>query len=382
MSMFLLMFLLIYGGMHAVFLFAIKDLIPPGKLVHGIIFVTTLFLILAPVICRMLEHSGHDLAASVIGYIGYYWMGFVLISLTFSVPASIYHIIIFVYKHFSGAGGSGSPSGGFIAYGVIFISFWLSVWAVFEASNIRIEHLTVETEKIESEAGRVRIVMISDVHLGLLSRESKIREIVDQIQALQPDIVINAGDFIDGSTSHVEGLTRLFRVIDAPMGKFAVLGNHEFYRGTALSVTNLRNAGFKVLRDEKIRIKGNIAVIGEDDRHYENRKPIRPLLNNAPADDFTILIKHRPEVDERLVGRFDLQLSGHSHGGQIFPFTIPVHMRYRYARGYHEIGGGSAVYTSRGTGLWGPPMRLGSPPEITIIDLEKKSSPVSPDEAP
>jgi predicted MPP superfamily phosphohydrolase len=155
------------------------------------------------------------------------------------------------------------------------------------------------------------------------------------------------------------------------LGAYAVTGNHEYYAGLEHSLRFLRNAGFTVLRGEAARA-GGIILVGVDDPTAMSSGQSTILdtgkaLASVSANNFVVLLKHQPVVDSDT--KFDLQLSGHTHGGQIFPFVYLTRLRYRVHTGLTELADGRLLYVSRGVGTWGPPIRLFAPPEITLITI-------------
>ncbi|MFO7900097.1 MAG: metallophosphoesterase, partial [Planctomycetota bacterium] len=169
-------------------------------------------------------------------------------------------------------------------------------------------------------------------------------------------------------------LAPLLASLDAPLGKYAVTGNHEFYTGIKQAEAFHQRAGFILLRGRSTLVDGRLWIGGVDDPAGLRRSGGDVHLNEGEALPgkhrwvASVLLKHRPLVDPRSVGRFDLQLSGHVHGGQIFPFVLFVAMTDSLLPGSHTFDG-STVYVSRGAGTWGPPMRFLAPPAITVIDL-------------
>jgi hypothetical protein len=179
---------------------------------------------------------------------------------------------------------------------------------------------------------------------------------------------------MDGKVQEEQEITALFRSIKAPYGKYAVIGNHEFSAGIEYSVTLLEKAGFVVIRNGAALPNGVVNIAGVDDpsaRSYGMGIPVgeEELLKGLPSGRFTILLKHRPKINKKSLGLFDLQLSGHTHGGQIFPLRLVLPFLYPQSRGLSKVGTQSYLYVSRGTGTLGLPIRLLSPPEITVIDL-------------
>jgi len=205
-------------------------------------------------------------------------------------------------------------------------------------------------------------------------RRERLERVVAQISAASPDILVSTGDLVDGEINRLTGLAELLTDIKPRYGKYAVIGNHEAYAGLRKALTFTEKAGFRVLRGESAVAGGLVNIAGVDD------PVIRRISNEAPASEkrlfetldrgrFTLLLKHRPAVEKESLGLFDLQLSGHVHKGQIFPFNLLTHLFYPVKMGYSRYPKGSALYVSRGTGTWGPPIRFLAPPEVTVIEL-------------
>jgi predicted MPP superfamily phosphohydrolase len=178
---------------------------------------------------------------------------------------------------------------------------------------------------------------------------------------------------VDGQINNLEGLADMIKEINPRYGKFAVLGNHEYYAGLKQAIEFKKVAGFTLLRGEGISIDGIINLIGVDDpaakyfNGYDESMEKR-LLASFPRERFTILLKHRPLINKDSLGLFDLQLSGHVHKGQIFPFSLLTKIYYPKDAGLLRVNGG-ILYVSRGSGTWGPPIRFLAPPEVTVIDI-------------
>ncbi len=327
----------------------------------------------APFIVRILERADMESSARIAAYGGYTWLGVLFLFSSYLFAFDIYRIIIsagrlITHKDLS-----------FLALPVR-TSFFLplvfalltAVYGYFEAKNIRTEHVVIKTAKIPAEVGRLRIVQISDVHLGLIVREERLKLILDIVKKANPDIFVDTGDLVDGQLLKLNGLSDLLRDISPKYGKFAITGNHEFYAGIEQAISFISNSGFTLLRGEGT--SGIINVAGVDDPAGErlglSRKVSeKDLLSGIPKDKFTLFLKHRPLIDPGAVGLFDLQLSGHVHKGQIFPFTILTWLYYPVLSGFASVGDGSYLYESRGAGTWGPPMRVLARPEVAVIDL-------------
>ena len=378
MPLFLITFFLVYGGMHAYAFWKIKTAfdfsftaIAPGLFM--------LFMTLSPIVILILERKDYELAARILAWFGYTWMGLLLLFVSISILIDAYHLIIYA-AGFIGKKDLSSflPSAAATFYLPFILSSLITVYGFFEAGNIRTERITIETSKLPEGVRSLRVAQISDVHIGLINREKKIVQIVDILKKMGPDILVSTGDLIDGQTCKIDSFADLFQDIRPKMGKFAIAGNHEFYAGLDHSLDFIREAGFVTLRGSGATLSGTINIAGVDDNAgkrfdtYRNDVNEVELLSALPQDRFTILLKHRPIVEESASGLFDLQLSGHTHKGQIFPFGLAVRFFYPDISGLVKLDKGSHLYTSRGTGTWGPPVRFLSPPEVTIFDIVRK----------
>lgn len=334
-----------------------------------------LFMVVSPVIIRFSEQAGCDLFAQMMSCLGYTWMGLIFLFFAFSVPLDLYrgtivgagYILRQDLSHFLL-----TDRNAFII--PFLISIGIAVYGSFEAANIRTERIVIRSHKIPAEIKRMRIAQISDVHLGLIVRERRLKSILDEVKKADPDILVSTGDLVDGQIDNLTGLAAMLREISPKYGKYAITGNHEFYAGIDQSIRFTEQAGFRLLRGSWIDIENILAIAGVDDTQawsfglYQGKSE-RELLDDIPDGRFVLLLKHRPLLDDSARGLFDLQLSGHVHKGQIFPFSIITALYYDTQAGLASLTDGSLLYVSRGSGTWGPPIRFLAPPEVTIIDL-------------
>ncbi len=241
---------------------------------------------------------------------------------------------------------------------------------------VAVKRVRVVLERLGKSASGMRIVQLTDVHVGPTIGRGFIEDIVARVNALEPDAIAITGDLVDGSVAelaeHVAPLARL----RARHGVFFVTGNHEYYSGADEWIAHLEKLGIKVLRNERVRIGGTegFDLAGIDDHssggfgngHGPDLK--RALEGRDPARA-CVLLAHQPrgiELADAL--GVDLQLSGHTHGGQIIPWNFAVRLQQPFVAGLHRLER-AQIYVSRGTGYWGPPMRVGAPAEITEIEL-------------
>jgi predicted MPP superfamily phosphohydrolase len=229
-------------------------------------------------------------------------------------------------------------------------------------------------------------VQISDLHVGLLFRESRLESVLQAVRAADPDILVSTGDLVDGRLSREDVISQLDRMaamiaaVPAKGGKYAVTGNHEYYAGLDQALEFTRKAGFTVLRDQSAALPAGITISGVDDPAGRRGEvpsaatPEKEILRSLSPQQFQLLLKHRPLVADTGHSHFDLQLSGHVHKGQIFPFNLLVGLKFPIPCGTTTTGNGAAIHVSRGSGTWGPPMRLFAPPEVTVIDIIRTPS--------
>lgn len=380
MYLFFIIFFLLYGGMHLYAFLKARTGLALGTTASGFLIFFMLLMTFTPFIVRISERHGFDIFARLMSYTGYVWMSilflFVVSSLAIDFFRLLTYAIEFIFqKNFYYL----KPSASFSFFIALLLSVSISVYGYFEAGNIRTEKITIKTSKLPEQVGRLRIVQISDVHIGLIVREERLKRILNEVKKANPDILISTGDLVDGQINNLAGLSKFFKEINPGYGKFAITGNHEFYAGLAQALDFTEQAGFRILRGQGITVQGFINIVGIDDpagRRYNLFKDIseKELLLQFPKGQFTLLLKHRPLVDKNSLGLFDLQLSGHSHKGQIFPFTLFTKLYYQFDAGYSQLTNNSHLYVSRGSGTWGPPIRFLAPPEVTVIDIVREKN--------
>ncbi|MFZ5759164.1 MAG: metallophosphoesterase [Thermodesulfobacteriota bacterium] len=370
MSLFIIVFLTIYSLTHAVVFRGILPLLHGHRWAMIALGLWMAAMIVAPILIRLLDGNGHFLPARLLAFVGYSWMGFIF--LAFSIFAVLFLLETtraLAAMAFTGLRGFSLHSAP-VSWTVLVIALLAAVSAWFEARSIHIEKISLTSEKAGPARKPLRIVQVSDLHLGLMHREATLTRVIDLLAGLRPDMVVATGDIVDAQLDHLNGLSVLWQKLDPPLGKFAVTGNHEVYAGLAQSLAFLRESGFTILHDTGMTIGGVVRLVGVDDDHVRGaQRNETALLRDNTSPLFTLFLKHRPDVPDSADRLFDLQLSGHTHRGQIFPFNLLTGLRFPRQSGLHELPQGGLLYVSRGTGTWGPPMRLFSPPEITLFEI-------------
>lgn len=367
MLIFLFVALSIYGAMHFYAFHKVWKAFPQSKALLVSLVAAGIVLCVSPVFVRYLENQDWHAAATVTAWVAYTWMGYLLLFFFVGVAFDLCRGIAALLKI------RRIPSGVIVFRIVAIVSLAMLGYGFVEARDIQVERVTITTPKLAS--GRITIAQISDLHLGVTIKDRFLDRVMAKVAELRPDIVVGTGDIVDGQGDELNSLAARFHVYRAPLGTYAVTGNHEYIVGLDHSLRFLRNAGFTLLRAESART-GGIVLAGVDDSSrmspgQDARTDVRQALAAATDRDFIVLLKHKPVVDDGLP--FDLQLSGHTHGGQIFPLALPTRLINGVPTGMTRLDLGRQLYVSRGVGTWGPPIRLFSPPEITLFTIESSN---------
>jgi uncharacterized protein len=241
---------------------------------------------------------------------------------------------------------------------------------------VAVSRVRVVIDRLTKRKAGYRIVQITDVHVGPTIGKEFVERIVSQINALSPDLVAITGDLVDGSVAELaEHVAPLGKLV-AKDGVFFVTGNHEYYSGADAWIAHLRELGVRVLRNEHVRIGGDegFDLVGIDDASsggfgHGHGPDLKRALEGRDASRACVLLAHQPKGIELADALgVDLQISGHTHGGQLIPWNFLVRLQQPFIAGLHKLAR-AQIYVSRGTGYWGPPMRVGIPAEITEIEL-------------
>jgi predicted MPP superfamily phosphohydrolase len=252
-----------------------------------------------------------------------------------------------------------------------------SALALVEGARLRVRQVEVPLSRLPRARDGLRIVQLSDVHVGPSLGVQFVRKVVAKVNGLQPDLVVITGDLVDGPVEALGAAVAELRHLESRFGTFFVTGNHEYYSGAAAWCSFLTELGVRVLRNERVSIgdgPDGFDLAGIDDYHGAQFHPShgpdlkRALAGRDPRREL-VLLAHQPKaIHEASAQGVGLQLSGHTHGGQIWPFSWLVKLQQPIVSGLQRVGS-TWVYVSNGTGYWGPPMRLGAPAEISLVVL-------------
>jgi predicted MPP superfamily phosphohydrolase len=262
-------------------------------------------------------------------------------------------------------------------FSVIGVAVLIVSWGYYKFTHPVINELEVRVHKpAPGDKKELRIVMASDLHLGNVIGKNRLAKFVELINAQNPDIILFSGDVVDGDIRPViaNNMHEELLQLQAPMGIYGVLGNHE-YIGTRMggrvdtTITYLRNSGIQLLRDEVLNVGDNLTIVGRDDKANRNRKKIHELTDSLDKQRAIILLDHQPyHLEQPEECGVDLALYGHTHNGQIWPLSCIIGRMYEVAQGYKQKGN-THIYVSAGLGLWGPPFRIGTESELLVVTL-------------
>ena len=262
-----------------------------------------------------------------------------------------------------------------LAIGVVYaITFVVVLAGYINALNPRIKQIEINLPAERSIARPLNIVAVSDVHLGTIISNGRLKRLTTIINNQNPDIILLVGDTFDEDLGPVirNNMGEQLATLKATYGVFAVTGNHEYYGNAAEAIKYLQNHGIMVLQDTAITLNGMVNLIGRNDRQSirflgKNRKTLEDLSQEVNPNLPTILLDHQPfNLSEAEKNNVTLQLSGHTHNGQLWPFNYITEAVFELSSGYLQKGN-THYYVSNGYGTWGPPVRIGNRPEIVKI---------------
>jgi uncharacterized protein len=259
-------------------------------------------------------------------------------------------------------------------FGFVFLCLALLAgsYGIVNAAWTQVRRITVKLPNLpESWRGRVA-ALVSDTHLGHVRGRRFMQRIVSMLGRLRPDIIFIAGDMYDGTAVNADQLAEPWADLSTPLGIYFVTGNHEEFSSPAKYLRAVQDSGVRVLNNEKVTVEG-MQIVGVHFRDSANDDCFRTVLRQAAVDRdrASILLTHAPDrVKISEEEGISLQLSGHTHGGQFFPFTwITSRLYGKFVYGLQRLGN-LLVYTSYGAGTWGPPLRVGTTPEVVLISFE------------
>jgi predicted MPP superfamily phosphohydrolase len=331
---------------------------------RSIFIAAALGLWLSYVLARVLSARGWDSISLPLEWIGAIWIGTVFLLLSMFLIADVVTAGGWL---FSGAVPRIRTAAAAIGFGLAVIAFINAL----RPPVVRTHEIVIPG--LPKERDGMLVLHLSDLHLGTLLHRRWLDRLTGQVNALRPDLIVVVGDLVDGNAAHVQSLVPGLRKLQAPLGVWAVTGNHEYYAGLEQSVSVFENAGIRLLRDEHQQAAPGLILAGVDDLtvrrgSLSGAAVITKSLAQRPPGA-TILLSHSP-IDAGIAAAqgAGLMLCGHTHGGQIWPFNYLVRTQFPLLAGRYTVAG-MPVIVSRGVGTWGPPMRLWYPGEMVLIRL-------------
>jgi uncharacterized protein len=367
-----LAFISVYSFLNYYFIRKHNAVVTLGLFPTILFWLIVITFILTPMATMVFSQHGPPFMAAVTGFTGYSWLAFLFLFLAIHGSADL---LLFIVGKIGVTLPAHTDKGTFLL--TLGCSIFILLFGWYEAGQIRSEKLRIETSKLPAQVEKLIIAQLSDIHFSPIIGKGMSKKLLDIVQAESPDLVVVTGDLLDQGVRDREEVISHLSQMNGSKGKYAITGNHEFYAGIRESTDFIQQSGFRFLRNEALTVEEIINIVGVDDPTAE-RFGMTPavsesnLLAGVDQNKFTLLLKHQPRIDKKAAGLFDLQLSGHTHAGQIFPFTILVKLAFPYLCGLYELNGGGKLYVSRGAGTWGPPFRFLAPPEVTIIELVRK----------
>jgi uncharacterized protein len=334
-------------------------------------------LVLSYPIGRFLERLLPSATSEFIAKIGAFWLGAMVYLILIFL---LFDILKFLNTHISFLNFMPSAKSVLFQQRVV-AGIYLSTFIILFAGYLnalypRVNSMKIYTDKSILGYESLRIGMASDIHLGSIISNGRLERFVKMINSQNPDIILLAGDIFDEDLGPVikNDMGKLLNQLKAPLGIYAVTGNHEYIGGVIPAVNYLEKHNIRVIRDSSYLVNGLLNVVGREDRQAKvmagiTRKPLADLVKGIDKNLFTILLDHQPyNLHEAVDAGIDLQLSGHTHHGQMFPFNFITRAIFEVSKGLKRIDN-TYVYVSSGFGTWGPPIRVGNRPEVVVIDV-------------
>jgi len=365
----LLMLTVILGGNYYVF-FRLWQIMPPSLIGRIIFIVIAVFLIASPFVSMLAGSSFPIPVASFMYKVGTSWLiAFMYLLLTFVVLdiLRITHLLPlekFMFNSWTG-----------LAVLALGLTTLLSIGYYRYIHKDRVE-LNLPLDKQIAGSGSLKIVAASDLHLGYSIGKKELEDWVELINKENPDIVLIAGDITDNNVLplYEEDMGPVFSRIKSKYGTFVIPGNHEYIAGESNAEAFLRSTGVTFLKDSVVLVDNSFYIAGRDDKSNPDRKSIEQLTATLDKTKPMILLDHQPyHLEEAEQNHIDLQISGHTHKGQVWPISLVTKALFELDHGYKKKGN-THYYVSSGLGIWGGKFRIGSRSEYIVINLQGGSN--------
>lgn len=356
---------LFYKGCQAV------PVLQNNKVIYAISFFVLAGLF---IFAKILESKHSSVITDALNIIGGFWLAFMLYGFLFFLISDIILLILRIPGIVKGDSIVIFRKWSFII--IISASALLIIGGFINAIIPFIREYNITINKSAGQVKTLRIAAVSDIHLGSIIRKRSLKKMSGIIKDLKPDLVLLLGDIVDGEIGPVMrgDLLQYFSYPDCTDGLYAITGNHEFIGGASRTIPYIESKGIRILKDEMVTLPGGIQLIGRLDKdsyrfYRKERLSLGELMNQADTTRPVILLDHQPfHLDETAKYGIDLQLSGHTHNGQMWPLNHVTAMIYELSTGYIKKRNTNFIVSS-GYGLWGPRVRSGSRSEVLLINL-------------
>jgi predicted MPP superfamily phosphohydrolase len=344
-------------------------LFPPGKrLYFALIYI--LFISAFP-LTEIVLHMDPPAFLMPLLKIGFYTMPFMLYLFLLVLLFDLFLLLNLLFRWISFRF---LKSPGFRKYGMavcLAIPSLIVILGIYHFNKIRVSEYNITINGNPAANRTLKIAFVSDFHIGDLTSISFVERFTERINAIKPDILLFGGDLLEGDSEDLRSrkIEMLFRRLEIPYGMFGVFGNHE-YHSIEKSYDFYRNAGITVLRDSILMIDNSFYLAGRKDSRNRNREPVGKLLEGLGNEYPVILLDHRPtDFPATADSVADVQFSGHTHHGQLFPFNFITRHLYELSWGYKNINS-THFFVSSGIQLWGPPVRTAGKSEIMVVSIQ------------
>lgn len=327
-------------------------------------------------LARIVERIWLSPFSDVLTWIGSFWLALFFYLLLATVLIDILRLVNWIVPFFHLL--SPNPSGlrSITAMVTLAVVGGIVIAGHINALSTRVTHYQLHISKKGPASGKLRVVAVSDIHLGTLIGPRRLDKLTQLVALQHPDLILFAGDLVDEDLAPVirHDLGKYLRRFQAPMGVYAITGNHEYIGGAEKAVTYLSDHGLTLLRDTAVLVDDAIYIVGREDRDRsrfagKNRKNLQEVSALVDPSKPVILLDHQPyNLQQAVEQGFDLQISGHTHHGQLWPLNYITSAIFELSKGYTRKGKTHFI-VSTGYGTWGPPVRTGNRPEIVVADL-------------
>ena len=369
---FIVVFAVYFLG-NAYIFFKGYNLIPrESRLIYSIVFISLALIFIA---AKFLEARHSSAISDILNIAGGFWIGFMLYGFLFLFLSDIIFIILRIPGIINSANIQDYRKWAFLL--TLAVSVILIAGGFINAVIPVIRKYDISIGKSAGDVRNLKVAAVSDIHLGSVIRKRSIKKLSDMLESMQPDLVLLLGDIVDGELGPVMrgDLLKYFTGPQARDGLYAITGNHEFIGGAGRTIPYIESKGIRILKDETVILPGGIQLVGRLDRDSgrffgKERLPLDELMKNIDHSRPVILLDHQPyRLGESEKNGIDLQLSGHTHNGQMWPLNYITRRVFELSYGYLKKNNSQFIVSS-GYGLWGPRIRSGSRSEVLLINIE------------